>query len=237
MQWTLVTGGAKRLGAELCIALAESGLPILVHYNTSEVEAHRVVAACRERHVCAEAIQGDFSSQEKIESFIERCRYRFPSIKNVINNVGNYLIKSPSQTSPAEWNALFQTNLHAPFAISHALLPCICQNKGSIINIGIVGIGSITADTYCTAYRTSKMSLWMMTKSLAKELAPLSVRVNMVSPGYMENAIDLPENLTKLPMHRPASLAEVARVVVFLLDEENGYITGQNIEVGGGVRL
>lgn len=196
-----------------------------------------VADACRSFGVPAECIQGDFSSQEDTELFVRQCLDRFPLIGNLINNVGNYAIESALDTSAKEWENLFQVNLHAPIALSKAFLPTICQHRGNIINIGVAGVGNMTANTYCTAYQTTKMALWMVTKSLAKELAPQFVRVNMVSPGYLENSIDLPADLTKLPMQRPASLEEVARVVAFLLHEQSSYITGQNIEVGGGVRL
>ena len=79
--------------------------------------------------------------------------------------------------------------------------------------------------------------MWLLTKSLAAELAKSSVRVNMVSPGYIENAVDLPENTDKLPMKRPATLDELTRVIAFLLDDQSNYITGQNIDVAGGLLL
>lgn len=235
--WTLVTGGAKRLGAELCVGLAKERLPILLHYKTSAEEARHVVEECRTYGVEAHSIQGDFSSLEGTHAFIQNCLEKYPSIKNLINNVGNYLVKSAADTSPEEWNALFQTNLHAPFALSTAFIPSLIQHQGSIINIGMVGVNHMAADTYCTAYRMAKMALNMLTKSLAKELAPQNVRVNMVSPGFLENSVDLPKNVTRLPMHRTASLNEVVRVVSFLLQDDSSYITGQNIEVGGGVLL
>ena len=77
----------------------------------------------------------------------------------------------------------------------------------------------------------------MLTKTLAKELAPYKVRVNMVSPGLLENAVDLAENLPKMPMKRAGKLDEVAKAVAFLLDPSNEYITGQNLEVAGAARL
>lgn len=236
MKWTLITGGAKRLGAALCLELAKRGFSILVHYCKSEDEALKVANECRNLGVAAEIIQGDFSSQAATHQFIHSCLTRFADIENLINNVGNYLIKSAANTSSDEWNSLFQTNLHAPFALSQAFLPALIKNRGSIINIGIAGVANHTADTKYSAYRISKGALWLLTKSLAKELAPKDVCVNMVSPGYLENAIDLPDTFD-LPMRRPAALQEVTRVVAFLLEKESHYITGQNIEVSGGIRL
>ena len=76
----------------------------------------------------------------------------------------------------------------------------------------------------------------MLTKSLARELAESNVRVNMISPGFIENAVDI-QSVSRLPMGRPASFDEVTRVATFLIDPKNSYITGQNIEVGGGIGL
>lgn len=237
MEWTLVTGGGKRLGREISLALARNGMPVLVHYRESVDEASDVVKACRGFGVAAEAVRGDFSTPESTLHFAQECRRKYPTIKNIINNVGNYLVKSGVSTSPAEWNALFQTNVNAPFALCHELLPGIAEAKGSIVNIGVVGASNIHADVKRTAYMATKMTLWMLTKSLARELAPAGVRVNMVSPGYLENAVDLPKEAAAIPAGRPASFADVTRALLFLLQDESGYITGQNIEIGGGIGL
>ncbi|MEI8366317.1 MAG: SDR family NAD(P)-dependent oxidoreductase [Parachlamydiaceae bacterium] len=237
MKWTLVTGGAKGLGAEICQALAAEGRSVLVHYHTSQPEADRIAEACRQHGVDAEAICGDFSSLQSTALFIKECHNTFPQIENLINNVGNYLVKPGSETTPEEWNSLFQTNLNAPFALCQAFLPSLRQCTGSIINIGVTGVNNIHADVQRTAYMATKMGLWMVTKSLARELASAHVRVNMVSPAYLENAVDLPSNLAKLPMGRPAAFSDVLAAIAFLLRKENAYITGQNIEVGGGIGL
>ena len=93
------------------------------------------------------------------------------------------------------------------------------------------------ADVYSTAYTMTKASLLLLTKSLALELAPDQVRVNMISPGYLEDSVDLPMDLSKIPMQRPAKSEEVADVIAFLLSDKAYYLTGQNIEVAGGTRL
>jgi NAD(P)-dependent dehydrogenase (short-subunit alcohol dehydrogenase family) len=237
MAWTLVTGGARRLGAEICTTLAEKGHPVLIHFNQSEAEAEQLVRQCHLKGVEAASIHGDFSTIESTEAFVEDCRQRFLPIKHLINNVGNYLVKSALETTIEECAALFQTNLYVPFILSQAFLPTIKSHRGTIINLGTTGIGAINANAQFTVYRMTKMSLYMLTKSLAKELAPFQVRVNMVSPGYLENAVDLPAILPKLSMQRPGFSREIARVIAFLMEEESGYITGQNIEIAGGVAL
>jgi NAD(P)-dependent dehydrogenase (short-subunit alcohol dehydrogenase family) len=237
MKWTLVTGGAKGLGREICLSMASQGHHILVHYRSSRDQALQVVDACRKQGVDAEAIQGNFSSIETTQDFIEKCLKHSFMVKNLVNNVGNYVISTALNTSETVWHQLFQSNFHAPCAIIRGLIPSIKQSHGSIVNIGVAGISYVFGDTYSTAYSISKLALWMLTKSLARELASSFVRVNMVSPGYLENAIDLPKDLSTLPMKRVTSFGEVVRVIAFLLDETNRDLTGQNIEVAGGVRL
>lgn len=237
MSWVLVTGAAKGLGAETCIQLAEKGISSLIHYRYSQKEAESLAALCRTKNVQAEIIQGDFSTTESTLQFVKHLQRDFPEISGLVNNVGAFLIKGPIVTDHQEWIELFQTNLHAPVLLMQHLLPAIKKHKGSIVNIGTVGVEKNAANLYATAYQASKCGLWVATKSFAKELASEGVRVNMVSPGIMENTEDFSHWVDRLPMERPASLQEVAKVVLFLLDSEQGYITGQNIEVAGGFSL
>jgi NAD(P)-dependent dehydrogenase (short-subunit alcohol dehydrogenase family) len=237
MAWTLVTGGAKRLGADLCYALAEKGYSVVIHYNKSQKEALAVVDKCKQLGGQAIAIQGDFSTLPSTLDFIQRYLTLYPETQHLINNVGNYLIKSACQTEIEEWMSLFQTNLHVPFILAKALIPKLIQYQGQIINIGMSGSDKQQGHTYATAYMTTKASLLMLTRSLALELASKGVRVNMVSPGYLDIAVDLPKDCNRLPMHRAGKCWEISRVVNFLLDPASAYITGQNIEVAGGVGL
>lgn len=231
--WTLVTGGSKRLGAALCLSLAEKGRSVVVHYNHSHDEALEVALQCREKGVQAEIIQGDFSSTITSQDFINRYLKQFCDTEGLINNVGEYFIGSCLNTSVEEWSYLFQVNLHTPIMLAKSLTPALLRNKGQIINIGVSGLYRHIGSIYATAYMLSKQGLWGVTQSLARELASQGVRVNMVSPGELENSVDH----HRIPMQRPAACWEVCRVVNFLLDPESHYITGQNIEVAGGLGL
>lgn len=235
--WTLITGGAKRLGAEICLALAKENHNIVIHYQHSKEEALNVVEKCKAFGVQATLIQGDFSTVESTQAFAKRYLKEFPLTKNIIHNVGNYFQGSPLQTPIHHWIELFQNNLYAPLILTQYCVEALKQHQGVVIHIGIAGIQHIRADTHSTAYACAKTGLWMLTKSLALELAPHCIRVNMVSPGYLNNSVDLPEHFKQIPMQRTGLPEEVATVVAFLLSDEAAYITGQNIEVAGGVRL
>lgn len=237
MKWCLVTGGAKNLGETLCLALAREGYSVVVHYRNSHEEALQIVKKCKDFQLKVECLQGDFSSVESTQQFIDTYKQRFPETEVLINNVGNYFLGSSLKNTQSDWYELFQINLHAPYLLIRNLLPSLKKCQGSIINIGVAGLNGLHADVYSTAYTITKSSLLMLTKSLALELAPEQVRVNMVSPGYLETAIDLPKDLSKIPMHRPGKNEEVADAVLFLLSDKAHYITGQNIEIAGGTRL
>lgn len=237
MNWTLVTGGAKNLGAAICKELARQKYPVVIHFRQSVKEAHAVLQECRRFNVEAECIQGDFSTRESTQKFLIEYKEKFPQTKSLINNVGNYFIGSSLKTPEEQWDDLFQTNLHAPFMLIKNLMPSIKQLQGSVINIGIAGLNTSRVDHYSTVYTMAKAGLLMLTQSLAAELAPDLVRINMISPGYLDTAVDLPQELTKIPMKRPAKNQEVADLIAFLLSDKAQYITGQNIEIAGGTRL
>ncbi len=237
MKWTLVTGAAKKLGKEIALELAKSGRNIVVHYRNSQKEAEELVKKLRGFEVHAETICGDFSTPAGTEQFISAYLKRFPETETLVCNVGNYILGSTLETPVTDWQDILQTNLLTPLALIQALAPSLKRHKGQIINIGMVGCKEVRANTHAAAYNTSKTALWMATCSLAKELAPDGVRVNMVSPGYLEESIDLPEKPSALPMGRLATFQEVAHAVAFLLDPRSSYITGQNLEVAGALKL
>jgi len=235
MQWTLVTGGSKRLGANICIALANQGCNVLIHYKNSSLQAKATAASCRQCGVFAETLCADFSSIESIAELLQTVDKKGFVVNHLINNVGPFLTGTALETSLEEWMHLFQTTVHAPFMLIKGLIPVIKSQKGSIINIGTAGILTMRADVKYAAYTIAKRTLYTLTKSLAKELAVDGVRVNMVSPGETEISLTLSKNFPKIPMKRPAKLKEVIDAVLFLMAAP--YITGQNLEVAGGLGL
>lgn len=235
--WTLVTGSAKRLGAAIAIELAKRGHHIVIHYNQSEEDAHNLAVQIKKSGQCAETIQGDFSTPESLQDFIQRYQARFLPTKYLVNNVGNYEMLPTSKTPSSVAYALFQTNVHAPLQLCQALLPTICKLQGSIVNIGTVGIHEAKVLSKSGVYMATKTALWSLTKSLAKEYAHDQVSINMVSPGELTISVSLPKDLARLPMKRAGTPEEVARLIAFLFEPENRYITAQNIEVAGAFGL
>lgn len=235
MSWVLVTGGAKRLGRTLALGFAKQGFDVAVHYRTSQAEAEEVVAECQQLGGQALAIQGDFTSQKDVEDFLMRYKKQCQKTSVLIHNVGNYFVSPLARTSPEEWQALFQTNFHAAVQITQALTDSLIEQKGVILAMGCSGLEG-RASKHSPAYRASKIALLYYVRALALELAEKGVSVNMVSPGRLLNSIDLTEeSIRSIPMGRAGELEEVARAVLFLADPANRYITGQNLEVAGGL--
>lgn len=235
-EWSLVTGGAKRLGAAICRSLAKRGHAVVIHYNTSQKEAELLKEELRAMGAQAETIQGAFTSAETVQEFLERYTKRVEKTKHLINNIGAYVIKKCLNIAVEEEYSLFQSNVHTPFLLIRGLVPSLQQCTGRIINIGTSGVNAQRINAMAPMYYASKSALFILTKALAKELASLHISVNMVSPGVLENSVDV-DQVSCFPMKRPATVEEVARIVAFLLEPENGYITGQDIEVAGGMGL
>jgi NAD(P)-dependent dehydrogenase (short-subunit alcohol dehydrogenase family) len=236
MTWALVTGAAQGLGAEICRTLAAKGHNVVVHYRAQHALAMQVVEECRNRNVKAEVIQGDFSTPAGTADFLQRYLAQFSETDILINNVGEYKRASPLEMPMNEWQEIFQSNFFTPVALTQSLIASLKKYQGSIVNIGIAGVQGVPRPFSSTAYRMTKLSLWGYTRSLAAEMAPSQVRVNMVSPGHLSNSVDLPPT-ERLPMGRPASLAEAAQAVYFFVDPANRYITGQNLEIAGACAL
>ncbi|MCH9625056.1 MAG: 3-oxoacyl-[acyl-carrier-protein] reductase FabG [Chlamydiales bacterium] len=229
----LVTGAARGLGARVVQVLAQAGHDVLIHYRTSKKQAEELAQACKKCGVQAAIVQGDFGSKEGIKAFILNVLADFSQIKGVVNNVGEYFIEPLAKTSPNAWEKLFNANFFAPVFLIQALLPTLIEQRASIVNVGVAGLKKGISDS--AAYATTKSALLFYTVSLAKQLAD-SIRINMVSPGFMENSIEF-EHPEKLPLKRTATLDEVAQLIALFFDSKTDYVTGQNIEISGGIGL
>ncbi len=231
----LVTGAAKRLGRSLAEDLASRGHRVVVNYRSSEGAAAEVVEGIRRRGGEARALRCDVGSADDVEAMFRSVADVEGRLDVLVNNVGIYSPRSVLDLDPARWDATIAANLSGPFYCCRAAAPLMVEG-GSIVNLGYAGVDALVANPEAADYQVSKTGLLVLTKSLAKALAPRGVRVNMISPGQLANSIDLPDDLkAEIPAGRAGTLEDVVRAVTFLL--ENAYITGQNIDVAGGYRL
>lgn len=229
----LVTGAAQGLGKECALELARRGHDLLIHYNHSEHEARVLLEEVKECGVKGDLLQADFTKPSDLVRCLQLLESDFPEIKGIVHNVGNYLNTPLHETTVEQWRELFEANFFAPLTLTQALIPYLARQKGRIVTIGVAGLSTLKPQQ--TAYFATKSTLLYYTQALAKAVASDGITVNMVSPGFMENSVGLEK--ANLPMHRPATLREVAHVVSFLFEEQNGYLTGQNIEVAGALTL
>ena len=235
----LVTGAARRTGRGLALALARAGADVVVHYGQSRQDAESAVAEIAALGRRGFAISADLAVPGQAETLIEAALTQAGRLDVLVNNVGNYPLGDPFGLSPEQFRATLETNLTAPYALIRAALPALlASGTGQVINLGYAGVEHMIANTRAMAYQISKAGLLVLTRSLAQALGPQGVRVNMVSPGHIDNSVDLPADIERhVPLGRPAQVDDIAGALLFLLSPAGGYITGANIEVAGGYRL
>ena len=231
----LVTGGSKRLGAELCLRLAEKGWDLVVNYRSDPEAAEDLVERLRAEGASARAIRADISDSGAVAAMFASIRSSEGRLSLLVNNVGNYEPKPVSELTVTDWDDCIAANLSGAFYCCREALELLRESEGQIINLGYAGVDALVGNPDAAAYQVSKTGLLVLTKSLAEDLAP-TVRVNMLSPGQLENSIDLPEDLeATLPSGRAGRLDEIADALLWLLEAD--YVTGVNIDIAGGYRL
>ena len=233
----VVTGGARRLGRHLCTTLAARGYDIVILYRSSEEDARALVQEISVSGRRARAQAVDVGVEVQVgEAFAEIAQVE-GRVDVLVNNVGNYNPQHITRLTPAVWDATLATNLSgAYYCCFHALQ--LMPSEGNIINIGMAGLEGIRANARGADYYVSKTGLLSLTRSLAVAYADRDIRINMVSPGQLDNSIDLPppDKIGQtVPLGRAGELHDIAQAIEYLLDAR--YVTGANIEVAGGYRL
>ncbi len=241
----LITGAARRIGAEIATMLHKKGYRVVIHYHQSKTEAEDLANALNtERADSAFTVSTDLATDEGCMGLIEKTLSITGRLDALINNASVFYPTAVDTVTNEQWQHIFNTNLRAPFVLAQKAAKTLKETSGCIVNITDIH-GSRPLEGY-SVYSMSKAGLISMTQSLARELAP-DVRVNSVSPG----AILWPEQkgskhesdedhsqtdiLNRIPLKRLGSAKNIAQTVLFLL--QNNYITGQTINVDGGRSL
>jgi len=235
----LVTGAARRIGAEVARTLHDAGMNIIVHYNTSEEEAREL---CRQlnhqREHSAAALRADLQNPESEKVLVEQAVEVWKRLDVLVNNASRFYRTNFSKITEYAWDDLMNSNLKAPFFLAQAAAPYLAANQGSIVNITDIHAARPLPDY--SVYCISKSGLMMATKVLAKELAPL-VRVNAVAPGRIiwpegDNAL-LEEEKQKIIdstlLLRTGTAKDIAKAVLFFVRDAD-YVTGEVINIDGG---
>jgi len=233
----VVTGGARRLGRYLCTSLAARGYDVVIVYRSSEEEAQSLQTELIGGGHRARALKMDVAVKREVaEGFADIARTE-GRVDLLINNVGNYNPQDVTKLDPDVWDETISTNLSGAYYCAYHAIKLMPEG-GNIINIGMAGLEGIRANTRGADYFVSKTGLLVLTRALARGYAARQIRVNMVSPGQLDNSIDLPpedEIGRWVPLGRSGTLEDIAQAVHYLLDAS--YVTGVNIDVAGGYRL
>jgi 3-oxoacyl-[acyl-carrier protein] reductase len=237
----LVTGASSGIGAAAVHALGTRGAHILVHYNRQENEARRVLERLEQAGGRGDLVQADLSNMDGVRRLVQAVDGR--SIDMLVNNAGSLIQRTRVLDFSEElWERVITLNFTSAFFLAKAVLQGMVERKhGCVVNISSVaarnggGIGAL-------AYASAKAGVSAMTKGMAREFAPLGIRINAVSPGTIDtnyhrqfsNEQMLTGVRAATPMGRLGTAEEVADVIVFLCSEQARFIQGQVIEVNGG---
>ena len=236
-QTALITGAARRVGAQLARALHAEGANLAIHCHRSLAEAEQLAAELNAvRPASALVFGADLRDGAQPARLGAQACARFGGLNLLINNASSFYPTPLGSITLSQWQDLMGTNLQAPLFLSQAAAPPLKASRGAIINI--VDIHGLRPLRDHTVYSTAKAGLIMLTRALARELAP-EVRVNAVAPGavlWPEAGMDEGRKgkiLEQTPLHRPGSPADIARAVLFFA-AESPFVTGQILAVDGG---
>ena len=235
----LITGCARGIGNWTAQALAKAGADIVINYKTSRRDALKLSHSIHNMGRKALIIKADVTKPNEVQRLFKQAEKRFGKVDILVNNVGNFIIKSVYHTSYSEWNDIIETNLTSVFLCSKAALPGMRKRKwGRIINMTAATVDKQAAAPKVAHYTAAKTGVLILTKSLAAEEVRNGITVNSVGPGIVDTGImtqtEKKELLRLCPLGRFARPEEIARVILFLASPESDYITGANIPVGGG---
>lgn len=239
MATALITGAAARLGRAIAEELHRDHR-IIIHYRHSREAAESLVTQLnRERPDSAVALHSNLSSAAECQRLADSAREQFGEISALINNASAFFPTPIGSADEADWDTLMGSNLKAPFFLSQALAPVLAEKHGSIVNM--LDIHAERPMPQHTVYSAAKAGLAMVTKSLARELAP-ELRVNGIAPGAIlwpeqeSEGYNKEQILARIPLQRSGDPSDIARAVRFLVADAP-YITGQIIAVDGGRSL
>ena len=237
----IVTGGSRGIGRAICIRLAKAGYNIAFNYQSNDEVANETVKLCEYEGAKVLAVKFDISDSEKCASFVSEAAAFLGTVDVLVNNAGITKDNLLPRMKDEELECVLNVNLKGSFYMMREVSKIMLRKrKGSIINMSsVVGL---TGNAGQVNYSASKAAVIGMTKSLAKELGSRKIRVNAIAPGMIETDMttSLPDNVKaaicdSIPFREMGRPDDVAAVVEFLAGDSSRYITGQVINVDGGM--
>ena len=239
----LITGATRGIGKQIAITLAKQGYNIALNYRKENEELENTKKEIEEIGVQVLAVKGDVANFEECENFVKQVIERFGQIDVLVNNAGITKDMLLMRMKKEDFEQVIDTNLVGTFNVTKNAVPYMMKARsGRIINISsVVGISGNAGQTN---YSASKAGIIGFTKSLAKEIASRNILVNAVAPGFIETNMtdvlkdDVKQEIAKnIPLKRMGTAQDVANVVKFLASDDSSYITGQVINVDGGMLM
>lgn len=237
----LITGASGGIGRAIAIKLSTLGYDIAINYCGNEKSASEVKQICEKSGVRAEIFKFDVSNFDEVDSNIDRIIEIFGRVDLLVNNSGITKDKLLLRMSEDDFNNVIDINLKGTFNCTKRIAKQMMRQKSGVI-INIASVIGIVGNIGQSNYSASKAGIIGFTKSIAKELSPINVRCNAIAPGFIYTNMteNLDENLKnsmmeQIPLKRFGNVQDVANVVSFLASEDASYITGQVINVDGGM--
>jgi len=233
----VVTGAAKRIGRSVALRLASEGADVVVNYRSSKDEADEVAAQIAAMGRRAVSVQADVAKREDVTALFAAVEREFGRLDILVNNAGMFFSAKFEELTEEQWDRILDTNLKSQFLCSQAAAPMLRRSgQGRIVNFA--SLGGLLAWPAYTHYCVSKAGVIMLTRCLARALAP-EIAVNAIAPGTISFDGDAPELaedfIRRAPLHRTGTAKDIDDAVVFLA--QSPFITGQVIVVDGGRTL
>ncbi len=238
MKIALVTGGTKGIGKAIALAFLQHGYEVILNYRSDQQTAVATQEEFNMLGYCPILMRADVSDELQVKNMFKELFSVYGRLDVLVNNAGISKIKVIQDTTVADWNRVFDTNVKSAFLCSREVVnKMIADGGGSIINISSIwGEVGVSCEV---AYSASKGALIAFTKALAKELAPSNIRVNCVAPGVIDTQMndhltgnEMEELIESIPLGRIGAPEEVGEAALMLA--ESSYITGEVLSVGGG---
>jgi 3-oxoacyl-[acyl-carrier protein] reductase len=235
----LITGGAKGIGKAVALDLAAQGWSVAVCYRTSEREAEDTRDAIERQGVRGLAVRADVSDPQAVEGLVRRVEGEWGRIDALINGAGPYHRVGLLDETVEGWRSMFANNLDPVFYLARAVAPGMkARQWGRIVSFAMANADQHVAQPFVTAHYIAKAGVLIVTRSLAKLLAPHGITVNTVSPGFIASGSAPESELASMVKNIPAgyigSVQDAVSAVRFLLSEDARYVTGANIHLSGG---
>ena len=234
----LITGGARGIGRAIALSLAEEGWSIAICYRTSKNDGEKTQREIQERGGKCLVLQCDVSDSKAAEDLIKQVEKEWGQVDALINCAGPYHRVNLLEETVEGWHSMFDNNLHPNFYLSRLVAPGMKERKwGRIISFSMANADRQSAQPQVTAHYIAKVGVLVLTRSLARLLAPHGITVNAISPGFINSGsapeAELELMKTKIPAGYIGGTDDAVSVVRFLLSEEAKYVNGANIHLSG----